>query len=205
MKELSRNEKTKFFVILFLLTSLSACIETTHPLCTDENKKDFKGLDSSYVGSLPMVAEDLVLGRMKMKIERVEEGIYRFSDPSSSRKLVSDGDAITYKTCAFGGLHIAETKNAHGTYSSYIMNLSESGLALSYLLIDRGVLNEHSIKYSQVERPLSKLEQRALAAINREENTETYKVFLIENPTDKETQVLKDNWETSFLGFTFRK
>lgn len=205
MNNITNKQPFSSLLLLIILFSLSACIETTHPLCTDENKKDLPGLEASYVGSLPMVAEDLVLGRMKMKIERMEEGLYRFSDPSSSRKLVSDGEAITYKTCAFGGLHIAETKNSHGTYSSYILNLSESGLALSYLLFDRGVLNEHSIKYSQVERPLSKMAQRALAAIHREENTETYKVFLIENPTDKETQVLKDNWETSFLGFTFRK
>ncbi|MNL12154.1 hypothetical protein D3C87_1330160 [compost metagenome] len=132
----------KMMGIAFLL-SLSACVETTSPVCNKSNLIDVTKFAGDYQSSLLMDPSTDVVNQ-NLKIVRKALGRY---------ELQVEGQNSEVAVCQVGAYKIAEFSTKYGTFQQSVISKSAEGpLAFSQWIIDAKTLDAAKIPYEIVER-----------------------------------------------------
>jgi len=132
----------KMMGIAFLL-SLSACVETTSPVCNKSNVIDIPKFAGDYKSSLMMDPTTDVVSQ-NFKIVRKSLGRY---------DMQVDGQSSEMAVCQVGAFKIAEYPTKYGTFQQSVISKSADGpLAFSQWIIDAPTLDAAKVPYEIVER-----------------------------------------------------
>jgi hypothetical protein len=125
--------------------SLTACIETTDPLCSDANRVDVPGFARQYRLSLLFdPAQDM----KDSSINIIHVGVGRYKTETGLRA----GNEVS--TCQVGRWTLAESSTDYGTYQQQILSIGRNNgtASMSSLLANRHALDKAGVSYQIVER-----------------------------------------------------
>ncbi|HWU44171.1 MAG TPA: hypothetical protein VN132_12055 [Bdellovibrio sp.] len=173
---------------LGLLLSLTACVETTTPLCNQANKVDLPGMERTF--SLDLFFDP------SQPIQSLGVGIKRTGKGEYSVKT-SEGN-FPVSVCQFGNKKIMESQTKFGTYQQHVLSL-QGGLFLNLMIIDAQTLEKGRVPYRIEERTSENI--LGLNALQSEEKT---KALVIDTSKAEDKNFISNNSKAAALGFLFK-
>ncbi|MFN8943845.1 MAG: hypothetical protein ACK5WZ_04380 [Pseudobdellovibrionaceae bacterium] len=184
----------RLLVLVSLLASFSACVETTMPLCNQSNKLDVPNFAKSYTSTV--LDSDFNLSNTKMLIQKAGTGMY---------SITTNGQVSPVSTCTLGSKTIAEFSTEYGTFQQYVLNVNDQNtntLSFSMLVTGQQDLNNAGLKFSIEERSASKVPRAFHSAFGLREDGKN-KVLIIKNENAQDNHALSLIAVSSLLGLTF--
>ena len=168
-----------------LLVSLTACFQTTTPLCTPANVTDLPGLEGSY--------EVRTYDEQKFETQKTSFSIRHTGTGAYS----IENSPMT--VCQVGGKYLAQTDSKEGHYEFQWLRPSQDGgsIALASLAADLKTLQKLGVPYSIIDTQ----KPRALEALGLGDSDQKPKALLIDN-SRVTGDVLVQNLDTMSLDVT---